>query len=550
MIRLQRSAFLLALLGVSASTVLAQSAVSAQKAPGTGTTVISGHVTLDGKPAAGLTVLLLTNDAPMTVGGSYRGRLVAKAVTDDQGSYRLDDLSAGGYKVLPFNPAFVLPGESQSVAGIGKNIFATDGESVDGIDFAIVRAAAITGRVTLADGQPAVGTWVSIRPADHGGLLFDPATAAPRQSERTDDNGVFRFFGLTPDRYKLSVSGGFGSRSNTPVYYPGVNDSSRAGIIPVAAGEEVTSADITIGASDRTYEVAGQVLDDSGKPLANASYIVYPVSDSGALVAGVNLSGRADAAGQFRLQGLLPGKRAVTVVSDGQSGYCSDPSVFNIEASNVTGLRIKAHTGAIVSGLAVIEGTDDPRVLAGISNLQLNVASFGNAPYSSRNLNLQEDGNFSMVGLMAGRLRFSLNLISGPKGFSLVRIERDGVPLKEDLIISSGEEVTGLRVVVAYATGVIRGQVSVQGGPLPDGAPIMVSARLISSESSRLMSSGLADARGRFEIQGLVDGQYEITTSYTIGGRGTPAPPRRQRITVTGGQAPGATVILDLTKTR
>jgi hypothetical protein len=95
--------------------------------------------------------------------------------------------------------------------------------------------------------------------------------------------------------------------------------------------------------------------------------------------------------------------------------------------------------------------------------------------------------------------------------------------------------------------GAIAGQVSIQGGALPDGTQVLVSARLISDKASLLSRSGLADARGRFEIQNLIDGQYDVTTSYISAGKRISSQ-RHQTVTVTGGQAPDTIVVLDLSK--
>jgi hypothetical protein len=547
MAHLQRSVLLLGLLGLLrliGPTVFAQYTVTGQKSPLTGTTTISGRVLLNGAPAAGIKVLLFRNDISWMSGIDSRGGVVAETVTDGNGNYRIQGVLAGGYKVLPFNPALVFTPESLGRFGPGKYVFAGDGESIDRIDFSLVRAAVISGRVTLAGGQPAVGARVSISTADHGVMLFDPATGAPRQSETTDDNGAFRIYGLAPDRYRIRVLGyGAGSSGWRPaVYYPGVRSQSRAVAISLSAGEEVTSADIALGAPERTYEIAGQILGDSGKPIANAGYFVSAVSETGAFVGGHSFRGRADGSGQFRVQGLLPGNQSFSVVPDGRSAYSSgDPAIIRIQDANVTRLRIHAHGAASASGFVVIEGTADPRILAQLSTLRIDVISGGGKipDLPARLLDLAPDGTFKVAGLMAGRLSFILNTRTGEENFSILRVDCDGDPKKQTINISDGEQFTGLRVVLAYGAAVIRGQVvGFQGGMLADATSVQVSARLISGDSPAFERFGQADARGRFEIRGLIDGQYKIAAG----------PAQQQTITVANGQAPEITVTLDLNK--
>jgi hypothetical protein len=551
MFSLPRSGLFLALLALSAPTILAQSAVPNQKSPLTGTAAISGHLALSGKSAIGVTVALFPNDS-RTIGGSYQGKFIAKTVTDDQGNYKIEGLSAGGYKVLPVSSSFVLPGQDNGPFGPGKYVSVAGGESVGSIDFELVQAGVVSGRVTLATGQPAARVSVSISHRDQHAFLYDPATGGLRQPEMTDDNGVFRIYGLAPDQYKLIVySYGAHSQSPTEVYYPGVTDESRATLISVAPGQEVAAANVTIGVPDRTYEAAGQILDDAGKPIANATYVLYPVSDSGAPLSGLNNTPtlHAEASGQFRVQGLSAGKHAIAVVPDEQLNVCSDPAVINIEGADVSGVRLQVHSGAVASGVVVIEGSEDPRILAQLSKLRLNVMSIEKAPhFSVRVLDLPADGSFKAVGFGAGRLSFSLNPGSGVKDFSIVRIERDGTPQKGNLLsISDGEQLTGVRVVLAYGAGVITGQVSIQGGALPDGTQVLVSAQLISDKFSVFGRTGLVDVRGRFEIGSLLDGQYDITTSYISGGKRIGGP-QHQTVSVAGGQAPDTTVVLDLSE--
>jgi hypothetical protein len=546
MFHLPRFSLFLALLGLSAPAIFAQSAVT--DSPLMGATSISGHVTLDGKPAAGVTVLLLSNYAPLTFTG-HPSEFVPKTVTDAQGNYRIEGLSAGSYKVLPSGPALVLAGENYSTFGPGKSVSAGDGESVNGIDFSLVKAAVIGGHVTLAGGQPAAALTVWITPADHGGWLFDPATGKGRESEKTDENGDFRIYGLAPDRYRLSVySEGHGNSLRGPsIYYPGVTDENFAGVISVSAGQEVTSANITIGVPDQTYEAVGHTADERGKPIANAMYLVYDVSDSGAR-ADFGVPGYTDASGEFRIRGLSPGRHAVAVVADDHSSYCGDPVVFEIGAANVTGLGVQAHVGATVSGVAVVEGTDDPRALAELSLVRLNVMSHGKDD-AIRIVNLPSDGTFKATGLTSGRLLFMLNPQSTTRDFSIVRIERDGLPQKGDVNISDGEQLSGVRVVLAYGAGVVRGHLTIKGGLLPEGAEVLVGAKPTSGDLLMFRRNGVADVRGRFEIHSLVDGQYNLTAYYFWGNKVVQGQPS-QTITVSGGSAADTNVTLDLSKTQ
>jgi hypothetical protein len=99
---------------------------------------------------------------------------------------------------------------------------------------------------------------------------------------------------------------------------------------------------------------------------------------------------------------------------------------------------------------------------------------------------------------------------SNYEDMTLVRVERDGIVKPDGIIIKEGEHVQGLRLVVRHLTGAIRGQVKIEGGELPRGIQIFASVALIDETPQRSYRSGQVDSRGRFHIQGLAAGRYEV----------------------------------------
>jgi hypothetical protein len=120
--------------------------------------------------------------------------------------------------------------------------------------------------------------------------------------------------------------------------------------------------------------------------------------------------------------------------------------------------------------------------------------------------------------LSEGVLKFALGA-HGPglnKQFALVRIERDGIILPGGVTIKDGEQLTGLRLTVKMLTATIRGQLKVEDGELPANAHMQISVRPLDQSSSSLRvttrdSSPQIDSRGRFVIEGLAGGTYEIS---------------------------------------
>jgi hypothetical protein len=62
-----------------------------------------------------------------------------------------------------------------------------------------------------------------------------------------------------------------------------------------------------------------------------------------------------------------------------------------------------------------------------------------------------------------------------------------------------------VRIYLSYGSGVIKGEIKVEGGTLPSDAVIFVA---LQQESARVTSAQV-DARGRFIMSGIPAGNYE-----------------------------------------
>lgn len=158
---------------------------------------ITGRVTVGGKPAARVTVVLTPAD---------RNPLQpppARATTDEEGRFTIRSVPAGSYTVLPHTPALVV-GADTSFAQPGKTVTLGDGEEVDEIDFSLVKGGVITGRVTDAEGRPLIEQRVSLIRVDERGQRVPTPYFNPFMYS-SDDRGVYRIYGLLPGRYKVSV---------------------------------------------------------------------------------------------------------------------------------------------------------------------------------------------------------------------------------------------------------------------------------------------------------------------------------------------------------
>ena len=107
-----------------------------------------------------------------------------------------------------------------------------------------------------------------------------------------------------------------------------------------------------------------------------------------------------------------------------------------------------------------------------------------------------------------------------------------------------------MKLVVGYGTGKVIGQIKIEGGSLPAGMRLVVMAHRVGGDNfqgNRWQAD--ADERGRFIIEGLLPGDYEISagTSFTGPGRSSPRlRETKQRVTVSNGAESEVTLVLEM----
>jgi hypothetical protein len=488
---------------------------------------IAGRVTLGGTPVPG--ALVLVRFSPPAARDE-----VGRCKTDAYGRYRVANLQHGRYSVL----ASALPLTSvEERDRYGREINLDRGETRENLDFSLVRGGAITGQISEASGQPIVEEQVSIFELSTGKKM-QPYYGGS-QMMITDDRGVYRVFGLAPGRYKISVGVGAGNpyrrldqgQTYYPLtFHPDVRDEYEAGVVELTEGAEVSGVDIVVGARARTFEASGRIVDaETGRPQPGINWGYAGNATS-------TFEAQSDANGAFKITGLRPGRYSVFAGCEGD--YYTDQIAFDVTDHDVTGLEIRRHRGASISGRVVVDGVSDPAVLKKLNQVLLRTESAGS--------NIDPDGSYYFCGLRPGRVKVSAG--SWPNsGFWLQRVERDGGDLREGIDVSPGDHVTGVLIVLSYATGVIRGRV-IAPDDLPQGVRFMVHSYRVGEEDTSSYLFAEADERGRFVIEGLMSGEYELSAgsnySSPPGARIPRMQPVTQRVTVTNGAESAVTVVL------
>ncbi len=525
------------------------------------TATVSGQVMLNGEPLRGVTVELRPERMPApTDSGSVR-----RAESDESGRYRITGVAAGSYSVIVLPPEFVIAGGSGTGAR-SKILNLADGERVENFDLELRRGGVITGRVTDAAGRPLAGQRIELTkigedgqpqsfPFNHAGLKL------------TDEQGIYRITGLPEGRYLVSAGVSQADRMGTPLarsvyhpktFHPGVADPARAGVVGVSEGAEVTGVDILIAEARKTYEIKGRVVRaETGEPAAGVEIYYSPLMRDGRGVVGPRSRGeRSNAEGEFQFYGVLPGKYAIYTQLGGEKEYFCEPAVCEITDNGTDGVEVKLRQGGSISGVVVIEGSNDPAAPAKLS--QIHIAGYSKTsqpiilPREPAKIN--PDGSFRIAGLQPGRVYLMLGFNPKVSGFSIRRVERNGTFQPDGMEVGPGENLSNVRVVAGYGGATLRGEVKVIGGALPSHHGIYVNLNRANGSMPGTTMGAHVDARGQFTFENLLPGEYELRLVSLILQPGEPRDRPlskliagvRQKISVSSNDPQIVTLMIDL----
>jgi protocatechuate 3,4-dioxygenase beta subunit len=513
---LRQSFVILTLLGLCVMPSQAQSTANLR-----GAGVITGRVLIGEKPAANVLVGVVRSET----GLPSTGGVIAKNTTDAEGRYRLEQVPAGNFRVTPLAPGYVVAGDNATFNEQGKRAQLSEGETVEGLDFKLTRGGVITGKVTDTSGKPLIDQRLSVMKLEAGGRKSQWNPAGNYLMLNTDDRGVYRLYGLPEGNYLISAGTGgrgtpsVGVRGQTyqRTFYPDATDENQAKPVEVSPGFETKDIDLRLlPETVKGQSVAVRVVDgESGAPMPGMS-IYFGTYQGGRLDA--YYATTADSQGVARFDGLKAGRYGTQLRGDGQSEYFSEVVAVDVADSEVENIELRAQRGATITGKLVLEGVTDPSLQVRLSQVRLivysqpTVTAGGPPPPSMPSFSkISPDGSFRTSGLPPGKVRFSVSPAPGLAGLTFLRAELEGVP-QEGIEVGTGQQVANVRLVFAYGQTNIRGQVQIVNGTLPEGARMSAVIRPENGQNYGFKGAQV-DARGRFTIEGVLAGEYELTVT-------------------------------------
>jgi protocatechuate 3,4-dioxygenase beta subunit len=513
---------------------------------------VSGRITVHGKGIAGIAVALRYPNRDSLFG------LRPRAVTDQDGNYKINNVAAGSYEVEVGAVAYVMADNASST----RNVVVGDGENIESVNFSLVRGGVITGKITDANGRPAIEQQVRLLRADTPDARTSQSSrpSQPVHTVSTDDRGVYRMFGLVAGRYYVAVGRSEamfvsinrpGSPNYPEVFYPDASDQTKATSIQVTEGSEATNIDITVGRPVEVFSAKGRAIEtEKGQPVPNVRFGLLRKVGEGFQTVPAFIT--TNAAGDFTAEGLIPGTYSaysVNMYGESNSELRVENTTFDIIDSDVSGITIRLTKGATISGQVILE-TDDKGALTQLTKLQVGVFVQNSGAMFMSNITrskINGDGSFRLSALPSGiaNLNVAANTPFGElKGFMISRIERDGVTQTRGIEIKENEQLTGVRIILNYGHATLRGVVTIENGPLPTGTRIFASMMRPGEGRSNLPQVNV-DERGRFMADGIPPGPYELWVS-VIGSGVTPRAPVKQNVVLQEGEITDVAVTIDL----
>lgn len=436
---------------------------------------------------------------------------VRDAATDGSGHFELKNLDPGQYRLSVQRNGYVRQEYGQAKPeGPGSYLTLSPGQKFSDITIQLIQAAAITGHVYDEDGEPVQGAQVSTLRYVYGNGQRELAHSG---GARTNDLGEFRIYGLAPGQYVVEANKQprlfavlKAEQGYVPIYYPGVPDVARAAPIAVRAGEEFSSADITLQTT-HTVAVRGHVIGGvSGGPALHAQ--VYIVSQ-GTTTAGSHVTSQSfvnDPRGVFELRDVAPGAYFLYafLYEGGRGEFARQP--IEVADADLDGITLTVAPGVNIKGRLRVEG----QLGSSVGSFQVSLSPknarlfLGGMPSDT----VKPSGNFLLKNTFDDEYEISVEGLPG--NYFLKSARLDGVDALTAGVTIDTKQTPGLLDIVVSPNGArIDGVVSRDQQPF-QGASVTLVPDPPHRGEKRLFKSTTTDQLGHFVLQGIPPGDYKV----------------------------------------
>ncbi len=443
------------------------------------------------------------------------------AVTDATGRYKLAEVDPGRYNIYAFKSGFARQQFGERRAGQAPSVITLVArQNLRNVDFKLLPAAVVIGRVVDEDGEPLARVRIQ---ALRWRYMQGRRDLISSGYASTDDQGRYRMFDLSEGRYYFSATyddpriqmgipdrsgaeSAQGDQGYAPLYYPGTIDSSQAAPIRLQSGEERTGLDFILTPT-RTVRIRGRIVN---LPAGNTqgTYLTAWPAQSGGWGVYSRSGARVNRDGSFEVRGLTPGSYVLTAFASDEEDRISARRRVEVGASNVEGIELTLQSGFEIKGVLRLQGESDPKVsLQGLSvflrPLEMSPMMGGGGG------SVRADGTFVIKGVLEGDYRVGVSRLP-QNGYLKAAKLGDTEVLEKGISITEGSAAAALELVISTAAGTVTGVVLDDKKSSVSGASAVLVPESGRRTQTDLFKMAVADQNGHFSISGVAPGDYKL----------------------------------------
>jgi protocatechuate 3,4-dioxygenase beta subunit len=439
-----------------------------------------------------------------------------KAVTGEDGSYRIDGIPAGKVNVSARH--------SSHPSAVVDKVAVAKGEETSGVDIVLPRGYSISGRVVKADGEPVEYATITVDPT----ISFDfenleslsvnlDDTLKPAV---TDDAGCFTLKGLEEGEYTLQVS--------ASTYL----SSRKEGV--------ATGTDNLVVLLEKGGWLAGSVVDGrTGEGIEEFTLDVGGTDDGAkeiTLLTGAEavarMGGTVDEAGAFFIEGLGRSPWGFTVCAEGYGeerfsdltsvpgrGRFMDVELF--EESVITGILLSSRGEPVPDGtirLKTVGAGEKSSRSRSEAKVKITATRSDGTPVPADMLN---SGEKSTAGTAKSLEDGSFEVKGVGRGSYLLEAEHEKHTDAEPhpLTVKRGEMIEGITLRLGSAGSIAGVAYGTDGKPMPGatvnvsrggGLTAMIASGAMGGQPDFDMENVSTESDGRYRVDGLAPGRYRI----------------------------------------
>lgn len=385
------------------------------------------------------------------------------ARSDSNGRFRFDNLEPGKYSVRAIADGYAQ--QEFNASGISSSMTAqpdvAPGQAVKNILLRLTPGARVNGRVTGSNGEGLLNMEVSlmrgVRGPDGRQTMANVVTA------QTDDRGEYRFFGVAPGSYYMSVAASTrpilgsplradGSTKRYPrTFYPATTDPATAATIDVQPAVELNGIDFRL-IEQPAFHVRGRVVDSiTGQIPRNVAISISargPVLGTGFSFSSAPYN---PATGTFDLSDVISGSYSLVAQlplngrpGPGQAPLMTAPVAIEVRGADVDGIVLRFVPPVSLSGRIRIEGDT-----AAVDLTRMNVLLrpiFGLPMSAQQAAQVNTDGTFTISDVLAGEYQVMVNLMMA--GLTVKQVLLGGADLPGRSLTVSGSPSQMIEIVL------------------------------------------------------------------------------------------------------